>query len=191
MLIINLMIIILFIGSVILLSGARIMFEPKYLQIIMFVPIMFTPFSLMVEGYKLGEIGIEAIILLAMLLLLAFIWGYKRNLHRYSIHNVKKEELVNIIKGYLEGKNIKYEVSEDQVYLPEFDKSVFIDGLLEISLDCREIKDMEFYSEFVEKVRAGIKEIKGRHFSIEGMVDLAFVGGLYWVTNVFLVDFLK
>lgn len=191
MLIINLMIIILFIGSVILLSGVRIMFKPKYLQIIMSLLVIFTPLSSLMEGYKLGYTGIGTIILVGMLFLLIFIWGYRRNIHRYSIHNVKKEELINIIKGYLEAKNIKFEVSEDEVYLSEFGKSVFIDGLLEITLDCREIKYMDFYGEFVEKVRAGIKEIKGRHFSTEGMFYLAFVGIFYWVSNVFLVDFLK
>lgn len=191
MLIINLMIIILFIGSVILLSGVRIMFKPKYLQIIMSLLVIFTPLSSLMEGYKLGYTGIGTIILFCMLLLLIFIWGYRRNIHRYSIHNVKKEELINIIKGYLEAKNIKFEVSEDEVYLSEFGKSVFIDGLLEITLNCREIKDMDFYGEFVEKVKVGIKEIKGIRFSIEGMVDLAFVGVFYWISNVFLVDFLK
>lgn len=191
MLIINLMIITLLICSIILLSGVKIMFIHKYTQVIIFLFITYAPFSNLIEGYKLGYTGISIIIIVGILFLLMFIWGYRRNRHIYSIHNVKQKDVINIIKGYLEIKNIKYEVIEEEIYLPEFYKTIFVNGLIETSLDCRDIKDMDFYDDLIEKVRVGIKEIKRRCFSIEGMLYLIFVGILYWIRTDFLVDFLK
>ena len=191
MLIINLMIITLLIWSVILLSGVKIMFIPKYTKVIMFLFIAYAPFSNLIEGYKLGYTGISSIIILSIVFLLIFIWGYRRNKHIYSIHNVKQKDVINIIERYLEIKNIKYEVREEEIYLPEFYKTIFVNGLTGISLDCRDIKDMDFYNELVEKVRVGIKEIKRRYFSIEGMFYLIFVGIFYCIRTDFLVGFLK
>mgnify|MGYP006324535199 CR=1 FL=1 len=110
MLIINLMIITLLICSVILLSGVKIMFNPKYARVIMFLFITYTPFSDLIEGYKLGYTGISSIIISSIVFLLIFIWGYRRNKYIYSIHNVKQKDVINIIEGYLEIKNIKYKI---------------------------------------------------------------------------------
>lgn len=41
---------------------------------------------------------------------------------------------------------------------------MFVRSSMEITLDCRDIKDMNFYNGLVEETRAGIKEIKQRHF---------------------------
>lgn len=191
MLIINLMIIVLFICSVILLSGVKIMFKSKYTQVILFLFVTYAPLSSLIEGYKLGYTGISSIIISSILFLLMFIWGYRKNKYTYSIHNVKQNDVINIIEGYLEIKNMKYEVRENEIYLPEFYKTIFVDGLIETSLDCKDIKDMDFYDEFVWNVRVGIKEIKRRSFSVEGMIYLIFVGILYWIRNDFLVGFLK
>lgn len=191
MLIINLMIITLLICSVILLSGVKIMFKPKYTRVIMFLFITYTPLSNLIEGYKLGYTGISSVIIISIVFLLIFIWGYRRNKHIYSIYNVKQKDVINIIEGYLEIKNIKYEVRETEIYLPEFYKTIFVNGLIEISLDCRDIKDMDFYYELVAKIRVGTKEIKRRSFSIEGMLYLIFVVILYWIRTNFLVDFLN
>lgn len=185
MLVINLMIITLLICSVILLSGVKIMFKAKYDQVIMFLFITYTPLSDLIEGYKLGYTGISSIIIFSIVFLLIFIRGYRRNKHIYSIHNVKQKDVINIIEGYLEIKNTKYEVREKEIYLPEFYKTIFVNSLIETNLDCRNIKDMDFYDELVEKVRAGIKEIKRRSFSIEGMFYLFFVGILYWIRKIF------
>lgn len=167
------------------------MFNLKYTPVIMFLFITYTPLSNLIEGYKLGYTGISSIIIFSIVFLLIFIWGYRRNKHIYSIHNVKQKDVINIIEGYLEIKNIKYEVREKEIYLPEFYKTIFVNGSIDTSLDCRDIKDMDFYDELVEKVRVGIKEIKRRCFSIEGMLYLVFVGILYWIRTDFLVDFLK
>lgn len=43
---------------------------------------------------------------------------------------------------------------------------------MEITLDCREIKNTDFCNEIVDEVKMGIKEIKQRYFSIEGMFYL-------------------
>ncbi|RDY22467.1 hypothetical protein CHF27_013250, partial [Romboutsia maritimum] len=131
MLIINLMIIILLIYSVILLSGVKIMFKSKYAKAIMSLLIMYNPLSSLIEGYKLGYTGISSVIIVSILFLLIFIWGYRRNKHIYSIHNVKQKYVINIIEGYLEIKNIKYKVSETEIYLPEFYKTIFVDGSIE------------------------------------------------------------
>lgn len=191
MLLINLMIITLLICSVILLSGVKIMFNPRYVQVIMFICITYSPFSTLIEGYKLGYTGISSIIIFIILFLLIFIWGYRRNKHIYSIHNVKKTDVISIIERYLEIKNIKYEVREDEIYLPEFYKTIFIDGLINISLDFKDIKDMDFYNDLVKKIKFGIKEINLRYFPIEGMFYLIFTGILYWIKTDFLVNFLK
>lgn len=153
--------------------------------------ITYTPLSELIEGYKLGDTSISSIIIFCIVFLLIFIWGYRRNKHIYSIHNVKQKDVINIIKRYFKIKNIKYEAKEDEIYLPEAYKSIFVNGSIEIRLDCRNIKDMDFYNELVENVRVGIKKIKRRYFPIEGMLNLIFVGVLYWITNYFLVNFLK
>lgn len=185
------MIITLFIYSVILLSGVKIMFSSRYAQVIMFLFIIYAPLSNLIEGYKLGYTGVSSIIISSIVFLLIFILGYRRNKYIYSIHNVKQKDVINIIGRYLEIKNIKYEVREKEIYLPEFYKTISVNGLIETSLDCRDIKDMDFYDELLEKVRAGIKEIKRRYFSIEGMFYLIFAGILYWIRTDFLVNFLK
>lgn len=191
MLIINLMMITLLIWSVILLSGVKIMFNPRYAQLIMCLFVTYTPLSELIEGYKLGYTGISSIIIFIIVFLLIFIWGYRRNKHIYSIHNVKQKDVINIIERYLEIKNIKCEVRGNEIYLPEFYKVIFVKGLIGISLDCRYIKDMDFYNEMLMKVRVRIKDIKKRYFPIEGMIYLILFGILYWFRTDFLVDFIK
>ncbi|MFR9070387.1 MAG: hypothetical protein ACLVIU_08515, partial [Paraclostridium sp.] len=127
----------------------------------------------------------------SIVFLLIFIWGYRKNKHIYSIHNVKKTDVINIIEEYLEIKNIKYEVREDEIYLPEFYKTILIDSLMSISLDFKDIKDIDFYNDLVKKIKSGIKEIKLRYFPLEGMFYLIFTGILYWIKTDFLVNFLK
>ncbi len=90
MLIIDLMIIMLFIYSIVLLSGVKIMFNHKYIQVITFLLITYTPLTQLVEGYKLGYTGIGSIIIFIIVFLSIFIWGYRRNKYIYSIHNVKQ-----------------------------------------------------------------------------------------------------
>ena len=50
MIIFDLMIVALFIMSVILLSGVKIMFNSKYFQLIIAIFIMYTPISELIEG---------------------------------------------------------------------------------------------------------------------------------------------
>lgn len=191
MLIINLMMITLLIWSVILLSGVKIMFNPRYAQLIMCLFVTYTPLSELIEGYKLGYTSISSIIIFIIVFLLIFIWGYRRNKHIYSIHNVKQKDVINIIERYLEIKNIKCEVRGNEIYLPEFYKVIFVKGLIGISLDCRDIKDMDFYNEMLMEVRVRIKDIKKRYFPIEGMIYLILFGILYWFMTDFLVNFIK
>ena len=53
MIIIDLMLVVLIIITITLLSGAKIMYNQRYLQVITFIVIMYTPLSKLVEGYKL------------------------------------------------------------------------------------------------------------------------------------------
>lgn len=191
MLIINLMIITLFICSIILLSGVKIMFNPKYVQVIMFLFIIYTPFLDLVEGYKLGYTGISSIIIFTIVFLIIFIWGYISNKHTYLIHNVKQNDVINIIENYLKTKNIKYEVRENEIYLADFYKSIFVKGSIEIRLDCSDIKDIDFYNDMLIKVKARIKDIKKVYFPIEGMIYLILAGILCWIRADFLIDFIK
>ncbi len=187
MIIFDLMLVGLIIITITLLSGVKIMYTPKYAQVIMFIVIMYTPFSTLVEGYKLGYTGISSIIAFCMVMLLIFIWGYRKNKYRYSIHNVKEKDVINIIESYLEGKNLKYEVRNDEIYLLDLEKNIYVRSLMEITLDCREIKNTDFYNEIVEEVKVGIKEIKQRYFSIEGMFYLVFTLFLFWIRVNFLI----
>ena len=170
MLIINLMMITFLILSVILLSGVKIMLNSKYAQIITFLIIIYTPFSELIEGYKLGYTGIISIIIFVIVFSLIFIWAYRRNKHIYSIHNVKQKDVINIIERYLEMKNIKYEIRGNEIQLPELYKVIYVKGLIGIRLDCRDIKDTDLYNDILMEVGAGIKDIKKKYLPIEGMI---------------------
>lgn len=185
MLLFNLTIIMLLIYSVVLLSGVKIMFNYKYFKVLLFLFIMYPLFSNLIEEFKLGYTSTGEIIIFSIVFLLIFILGYTINKHIYSIYNVKKDDVINIIKGYLETKNIKYEVKEIGLYLPEFNKNIIVDNFSETSLNCREIKDIYFYDNLVEKVRVEIKKIKKRYFPIEGMLFLVIAIILYWSKTKF------
>lgn len=62
MIIFDLMLVGLVITTITLLSGAKIMYTTKYSQVIMFIVIMYINLSNLVEGYKLGYIGISSIL---------------------------------------------------------------------------------------------------------------------------------
>ncbi|GAA0703438.1 hypothetical protein GCM10008904_10450 [Paraclostridium ghonii] len=185
MLVVNLMIIMLLIYSVVLLSGVKIMFNYKYFKVLLFLFIMYPLFSNLIEEFKLGYTSTGEIIIFSIVFPLIFILGYTRNKHIYSIYNVKKDDVINIIEGYLETKNIKYEVREEKIYLPEFNKNLIVDNFSETSLNCREIKGIYFYNELVEKVRVEIKKIKKRYFPLEGMFYLACAVILYYFRSCF------
>ncbi|MGL5749203.1 MAG: hypothetical protein ACRCXT_01655, partial [Paraclostridium sp.] len=76
-------------------------------------------------------------------------------------------------------------------YLPDIYRTIYIKGSTEVILDCKEIKDMDLYHEIIKGVSIGIKEIKKKYFSIQGMTYLALAGVLYWMKIDFLADFLK
>ena len=179
MIIFDLMLVWLVITTITLLSGAKIMYTHKYSQVIMFIVIMYINLSNLVEGYKLGYIGISSIIAFCIVTLLIFIWGYRKNKYRYSIHN--------IIENYLERKNLKYEVKNDEIYLLDIDNNIYVHSLMEITLDCREIKNTDYCNEIIDEVKMGIKEIKQRYFSIEGMFYLVLTLFFFWVRVNFLM----
>lgn len=185
MLIFNLMIIMVLIYSVVLLSGVKMMFSSRYFSVITFLFVTYYPFFNLIERCKLGYTSTGEIITFSIVFPLIFIFAYRRNKHIYSISNVKKDDVINIIKEYLETKNIKYEVKEIGLYLPEFNKNIIVDNFSETSLNCREIKDISFYGDLVEKVRVEIKKIKKRYFPIEGMLFLVIAIILYWSKTKF------
>lgn len=186
MIIINLMITAWFIFTCILLSGVKIMYNPKYFQLIIAIFVMYMPISSLIEGYKLGEIGINFVMIMSVIILLAIIWSYKRSKHMYFIHNVKENDVINIIEKYLERKNIKYEVRNEEIYFPDLYKTIFVRHLMQTTLDCKGIKDADFYNELINSVRIGIKEIKQRYFSMEGLFNLVFVLFFCWIGFTFL-----
>lgn len=185
MIIFDLMIVILLIISITLLSGVKIMINDKYFQFIFLVFLTCIQLLNLIKGYKLGEIGIITMIAISILFLLLFIWGYRRNTYIYSIHNVKEKDILNIIKKYLERKNIKYEVSNEEIYLLDIDKSIYFSSLMKITLDCREIKNTNFYNELLDEIKVEIKEIKQRYFSIEGAFHLFFTLFFFWIRLTF------
>ena len=58
---------------------------------------------------------------------------------------------------------------------------------METTLDCREIKNTDFCNEIVDEVKMGIKEIKQRYFSIEGMFYLVLTLFFFWIRVNFLM----
>jgi len=185
MIIFDLMIVILLIITITLLSGIKIMYNPRYVQVIMAIFIMYTPLLNLIEGYKLGYTGINSLIAFSIVILLISIWGYRRNKYIYSIHNVKENDVINIIEKYLERKNIKYEVRNNEIYLLDIDNNIYVHGLMEKTLDCRKIKNTYFYNELIDEVRIGIKQIKQRYFSIEGLFYLILTLFLLWIRATF------
>lgn len=185
MLVVNLMIIILLTYSVVLISGAKIMFNCKHSKVIIFLFATYGPILSLIEGYKLGYTSITSTIILCILFLLILILGYRKSKDIYSINNVKQDDVINIIEEYFETKNIKYEVREEKIYLPEFDKNIVIDDFIETSLNCKNIKDIYFYDELLDKVKIEIKKIKKRYFPLEGMFYLACAVILYYFKTYF------
>ncbi|MEG0857761.1 MAG: hypothetical protein RSG52_14935 [Terrisporobacter sp.] len=189
MIIFNVMIIVLLVFAIILLSGVKIMFNCKYFQLLISILVMYAPIVSFKKGYELGEIGRSdeiMLIIVCLILIGLIIWGYRRNKSIYSIHNVKQKDVMNIIEKYLLRKNIKHEIRDEEIYFPDGNNVVFVRGIMETSLDCREIKNEDFCEELVNEVRAGIKEIKERYFPYEGVFYIVFAVFLYWINLTFL-----
>lgn len=181
MIIFNLMLVGWFVFTAILLSGVKIMYNCKYFQLILTIFVMYIPISMLIEGYKLGELGFNYVMIVSLILLVFTIWIYRRRTHLYSIHNVKENDVINIIEKYLERKNIKYEVRNEEIYFPEIQKTVFVRHVMQTTLECRAIKDTDFYHELIDSVRVGIKEINQRYLSMEGLFNLVFVLFFFWI----------
>ena len=171
--------------TITLLSGTKIMINSKYTQLISFIIIMYPQLLNFIEGYNLGYIGITNIIAIFAVFLLIFIWGYRRNRYKYVIHNVEEQDVRNIIENYLDRKSMKYEVRNEEINLADFNNSIYVRSSIETTLDCREIKHTNFYNELVDEVKVGIKNIKRRYFSMEGVLYLIFTLFLIWVRFTF------
>lgn len=168
----NLMLVALLVVSVTLLSGVKIMFNIKYTQVIAIIVLLYILISQLIDGYTLGYMNLSWLIIISTIMLLIAIWSYRRSKYVYSIHNVKEKDVINIIEKYLEGKNIKYELRSEEIYFPDINKTMFVRSLMETTLDCKGIKNVDFYNKLVGEVRLGIKEIKQRYFPIEGVFYL-------------------
>ena len=116
-----------------------------YFQVIITISVLYTNLLNLIEGYKLGYIGISPILAFIILSLLFFIWGYRRNKYIYYIHNVEEKDIINIIENYLERKNINYEINPEEIYLLDTDNNIYIRSLLATTLDYRKIKNSNFY----------------------------------------------
>lgn len=171
--------------TITLLSGTKIMLNSKYTQLISFIIIMYPQLLNFIEGYNQGYIGITPIIVIFSVFLLIFIWGYRRNRYKYVIHNIEEQDIRNIIENYLDRKSINYEVRNEEINLMDFNNSIYVRSSIETTLDCREIKHTNFYDELLYEIRVGIKSIKKRYFSIEGVIYLIFTLFLIWVRFIF------
>lgn len=186
MIIINLMLAVWFIFTCILLSGVKMMYNCKYFQSISTMFIMYIPISSAIEGYRLGEISIKYVIIISIIFLITLIWTYRGRSHTYSIHNVNEDDVINIIENYLERKNIKYEIRSEEIFLPNLYKTIFVRHAMQTVLDCKGIKDTDFYNELIDSVRVGIKKINKRYFSMEGIFNLIFILFFFWIKLTFL-----
>ena len=185
MILLNLMILASLIITITLLSGARIMINHIYFQVIITISVLYTNLLNLIEAYKLGYIGISPILAFIILSLLFFIWGYRRNKYIYYIHNVEEKDIINIIENYLERKNINYEIKPEEIYLSDTDNNIYIRSLLATTLDYRKIKNNNFYNDLVNEVKIGIKQTKKKYFSMEGVLYLIFTLFLIWVRFTF------
>ena len=190
MIIIDLMLVMLFIVTITLLSGRKIMSNPRVFQTIFTVWVIYSPLSDLIEGYKLGYTGISSIIGFIAIMLAIFIWGYRKNTYRYTIHNVKEDDVINIIVNFLERKNINYKVSNEEIQLLDTYDSIYIRHLTEIILDFKEIKNRDFYNEIIEEVKSEIKKIDKKHLSMDGVLYLVFTLFLLWSRFTFLKIFI-
>ena len=186
MLILNLIILALLIITITLMRGARIIINHKYYQIIITIFILYTNILNLIEGYNLGYIGITPIIAFTMVILLIFILGYRKNKYIYYIHNVNCDDIINIIKNYLERKNINYEINTDGIYLSDTDNNIYISGLLATTLDYRKIKNNNIYKDLVNEVKVKIKQSKKIYFSMESMLYLILTLFLIWIRFVYI-----
>ena len=186
MILLNLMILASLIITITLLSGARIMINHIYFQVIITISVLYTNLLNLIEGYKLGYIGISPILAFIILSLLFFIWGYRRNKYIYYIHNVEEQDIINIIENYLERKSINYEIKPEEIYLLDTDNNIYIRSLLATTLDYRKIKNSNFYNDLVNEVKVGIKQTKKIYFSMESILYLILTLFLIWIRFVFI-----
>ena len=186
MILLNLMILALLIITITLLSGARIMINHIYFQVIITIFVLYTNLLNLIEGYKLGYIGISSILAFIILILLFFIWGYRRNKYIYYIHNVEEKDIINIIENYLDRKSINYEIKPEEIYLLDTDNNIYIRSLLATTLDYRKIKNSNFYNDLVNEVKVGIKQTKKIYFSMESILYLILTLFLIWIRFVFI-----
>lgn len=181
MITIDLILVMLFIITITLLSGRKIMFNPRFFQTIFTILIIYSPLSNLIEGYKVGHTGVISIIGFIAIILVIFIWGYIKNTYRYTIHNVKEDDVINIIKDFLQRKNINYKVSNEEIQLLDTYDSIYIHCSTQIILDFKEIRNRDFYNEIIEEVKYKIKRIDNKHLSMDGMIYLVFTLFLLWI----------
>ena len=186
MILLNLMTLASLIITITLLSGARIMVNHIYFQVITAIFIAYTNILNLIEGYKLGYIGISPIIVFTAIILLILILGYRRNKYIYYIHNVEEQEIINIIENYLKRKNMNYEIKPEEIYLSDTDNNIYIRSLLATTLDYRKIKNNNFYNDLLNEVKVGIKQTKRRYFSMESIFYLILTLFLLWIRFVFI-----
>jgi len=186
MVLLNLTILVSLIITITLLSGARLMINHRYFQVIITIFILYPNLLDLIEGYKLGYIGISPILAFTAIILLFFILGYRRNKYIYYIHNVEEQDIINIIENYLKRKNINYEIKPEEIYLSDTDNNIYIRSLLATTLDYRKIKNNNFYNDLVNEVKAGIKQTKKIYFSMESILYLILTLFLLWIRFVFI-----
>lgn len=186
MIIIDLMLVVLFIITITLLSGRKIISNPRWIHTILTICAIYSPLSKLIEGYKLGYTGIGSIVAFIAVMIVIFIRGYIKNTYRYTVHNVEEKDIRNIIEGYLKRENISYNLRNKDIYLLDTDNSIYIHSLIETTLDFREIKNKDFYKEIVSEVKTKIKNIEKKYRSIEGLIYLIFTLFLLWIRFTFL-----
>lgn len=93
MIIIDLMIVVLLVYSVTLLSRVKIMFNYKYTQIITAIFAMYTPISKLIEGYKLGYIDANRLIIINVAILLFILCYIIKEINTYIPYIMLKKKM--------------------------------------------------------------------------------------------------
>ena len=164
--------------SAVIFTGKKLMFKYNYFYTLIFLIIVSGPLNAATKNPDGDYIYIVFILMIFVPMYLAIVFSRKET---YMIENVKSKNFIDIITKYFDDKNIKYEVKEKEIYLPEHCKTIDVKGKYELYVNLKEIKKLSFYEELLEYIKLGIKNTEKKIFPIHGVTYLVYAGVMYWI----------
>lgn len=164
--------------AIVIFTGKRFIFKYNYSHTLLFIMIISGPLNLALYNQEQDYMYLMFIILIFIPIYILVAITRKDT---YILENVKVSNLIEIITKYLEDENIKYEVKEKKIFLPEHNKTIDIKGNWELILNLKEIAKLSFSKDMLEYIKKEIKSIKQQSFPFNGIVYLIYAGALYWL----------